>query len=203
MRRKRTGSRSVRTYRPRGLDHRGLGPAAEALEPRLLLAASVLTYHNDGASTGQDLAETALTPADVNASQFGKLATTSLDGTVYAQPLYVAGVAVSGQGVHNVVYVATEHDSLYAIDADTGAVLWQDSFIDPAAGITTVPTPTSAPLTSSPRSASRHPGHRPGHRRHLRGGRDQGRRRAGSTITSRRCTRSTSAAAPRRSAARP
>ena len=139
MRRKRTGSRAVRTYRPRGLDHRGLGPAAEALEPRLLPAASVLTYHNDGASTGEDLAETTLTPADVNSSQFGKLASVPLDGAVYAQPLYVPGVAVSGQGIHNVVYVATEHDSLYAIDADTGAVLWQDSFIDPAAGITTVP----------------------------------------------------------------
>jgi hypothetical protein len=123
-----------------GLDHRRLGPSPEALEPRLLLAASVLTYHNDGASTGQDLAETTLTPADVNTAQFGKLATVPLDGAVYGQPLYVPGVSISGQGVHNVVYVATERDCLYAIDADTGAVLWKDSFIDPVAGITTVPT---------------------------------------------------------------
>ena len=89
------GSRAVRTYHPRGLDHRGLGPAAEALEPRRLLAASVLTYHNDIASTGQNLAETILTPANVNARTFGKLFTTPLDGQVYAQPLYVPGVTIT------------------------------------------------------------------------------------------------------------
>ena len=76
----------------------------------------------------------------MNSRQFGKLASVSLDGYAYAQPLYVPGVGISGQGTHNVVYVATEHDSLYAIDADTGAVLWKDSFINPAAGVTTVPS---------------------------------------------------------------
>jgi len=139
MRRNRPASRWVRKNRLHGLDTWGRGPAPETLEPRLLLAAAVLTYHNDNASTGQNLAETTLTPADVNPTQFGKLDSVPLDGTAYAQPLYVPSVAVSGQGTHNVVYVATEHDSLYAIDADTGAVLWKDSFIDPAAGVTTIP----------------------------------------------------------------
>ena len=146
MRRTRTGRR----FRPRGLDHGGLGQAPQALEPRLLLAASVLTYHNDGSSDGQNLAETTLTPADVNSAQFGELDTVALDGQVYAQPLYVPGVAVSGQGIHNVVYVATENDSLYAIDADTGAVLWKDSFIDQAAGITTVPSADTDSVSITP-----------------------------------------------------
>ena len=130
------GGREIRLWGPRRW---GYGPPLEALEPRLLLAA-VLTYHNDNASTGQNLSETTLTPGDVNPTQFGKLQSVALDGYAYAQPLYVPGVAVSGQGTHNVTYVATEHDSLYAIDADTGALLWKDSFINPGAGVTTVPS---------------------------------------------------------------
>ena len=150
MGRKRSESRVDRKFRLRSLEYRGLRPAPETLEPQLLLAAAVLTYHNDNASTGQNLAETVLSPADVNSTQFGKLASVSLDGYAYAQPLYVPSVAVSGQGTHNVVYVATEHDSLYAIDADTGAVLWKDSFINPAAGVTTVPSGDVASSDISP-----------------------------------------------------
>ena len=139
MGRRHTSSRIARQYRPWALGSCGLSPGPEALESRLLLTA-VLTYHDDTSSTGQNPSETILSPADVNPTQFGKLASVALDGYAYAQPLYVPGVAISGLGTHNVVYVATEHDSLYAIDADTGAILWKDSFINPAAGVTTVST---------------------------------------------------------------
>jgi len=113
--------------------------AVESLEARQFLSSNVVTYHNDTASTGQDLAEMTLTPANVNVNDFGKLYSTPVDGQVYAQPLYVSGVNVTAganQGTHNVVYVATEHDSLYAIDGDKGTVLWQDSFLVPEAALT-------------------------------------------------------------------
>jgi hypothetical protein len=99
------------------------------------------TYHNDNFRTGQNLSETVLTPANVNATGFGKLFNSyQLDGLSFASPLYMANVNF-GQGFHNVVYVATEHDSVYAFDADglSSTPLWQVSFINPAAGITTVP----------------------------------------------------------------
>ena len=104
----------------------------------LLGQVSVTTYHNDNARTGQNTAETMLTPANVNSGQFGKLFTTTVDGYVYAQPLYMPNVQNIAGGTHNVLYVATEHDSLFAIDADSGTLLWQQSFINPAGGITTV-----------------------------------------------------------------
>ncbi|MFZ3217886.1 MAG: chitobiase/beta-hexosaminidase C-terminal domain-containing protein [Candidatus Acidiferrales bacterium] len=81
--------------------------------------------HYDMLRTGQNTAETALTPTNVNATTFGKLFALSVDGQVYAQPLYMPNVTVSGHGSHNVVYVATENDSLYAFDGDIGgAPLW-------------------------------------------------------------------------------
>jgi hypothetical protein len=114
-------------------------PTLVELEPRLLLAADVLTYHNDNAHTGANLAESSLTPANVNATDFGKLFTDSVDGVVYAQPLVKSGVVVPGRGTLDLVFVATEHDSVYAFNADSpGPPIWQDSFIDPAAGVTTV-----------------------------------------------------------------
>ena len=73
-----------------------------------------------------------LTPGNLTA-QFGKAFTTTLDGQVYAEPLFKANVNItrgSSQGIHNVVYVATQHDSLYAVDANSGTVLWQDSFLN-------------------------------------------------------------------------
>jgi len=99
------------------------------------------THHNDNARTGQNLGETVLTPANVTSATFGKLFSYPLDGVAHASPLYVADVAIPGSGFHNVVYVATEHDTVYAFDADGRRTtpLWQVSFIDPAAGVTTVP----------------------------------------------------------------
>lgn len=116
--------------------------ALEVLERRDLLSANVLGYHNDLGSTGVNNQETVLTPANVNSATFGKLSSTPVDGQVYAQPLYLEGVNIPAgpaAGTHNVVYVATEHDGVYAIDSANGSVLWQRSFIDPANGITTVP----------------------------------------------------------------
>jgi hypothetical protein len=91
---------------------------------------SILTQHYDNQRTGQNTAETVLTPANVNSTAFGKLFALGVDGYVYAQPLYVPGVVIPGQGTHNVLYVATEHDSVYAFDADTGgAPLWWVTFL--------------------------------------------------------------------------
>ncbi|HEU4683824.1 MAG TPA: hypothetical protein VFS39_04915 [Nitrospira sp.] len=97
-----------------------------------------LTYRNDNARTGQNLEETILTPANVNAAQFGLLFSYPVDGWVYAQPLYMPNVFIGGQP-RNVVFVATEHDTVYAFDADGGGILWQRSFIDPGSGVTSVP----------------------------------------------------------------
>jgi len=101
------------------------------MAPLLPLAAqpNVLTYHNDVHRTGQNLAETTLTTSTVNPATFGELFQATLDGVVDAQPLYVAGVSVPNQGTHNVLIVATENDSLYALDADTGAQLWKVSLL--------------------------------------------------------------------------
>lgn len=101
--------------------------------------AGTFTWRNGAGLSGENLSETVLTTGNVNTGQFGKLFSDPVDGKMYAQPLYVANVNVLGQGFHNVVYVATEHDSVYAFDADSASTpLWQDSFIDPANGITTL-----------------------------------------------------------------
>src|SRR5215831_16136472 len=94
---------------------------------------SVLTQHNDNARTGQNLNETALNTSNVNQSSFGKLFWRTLDGFIYAQPLYAPGLEIQG-ATHNVVYVATQHNSLYAFDADdpnSPAPLWQVNFGPP------------------------------------------------------------------------
>ena len=108
---------------------------------------NVTTYHNDAARTGQYLYETQLTPATVSASTFGKRFASVVDGQVYAQPLYLAGLAMKSQGRHNVVFVVTEHDSVYAFDADTGATLWHTSFLVPTTPETSV---TTVPYTDLP-----------------------------------------------------
>lgn len=84
----------------------------------------VLTYHNNNARTGLNNKETLLTLTNVNSANFGKLFTVSADGLVDAQPLYLSAVTISGVR-HNLLIVATEHGSVYAYDADTGAKLWQ------------------------------------------------------------------------------
>jgi hypothetical protein len=86
-------------------------------------AANVLTQHYDLARTGANTAETILTPSNVNSNAFGKLFTDNLDGQVYAQPLYVENLRIAG-GTHNVVFVCTENNSVYALDGDTGGVTY-------------------------------------------------------------------------------
>jgi hypothetical protein len=102
--------------------------------------AGVFTQHNDNARTGQNTSETVLTTKNVNVNTFGKLFSYAVDGQVYAQPLYVPNVTIPKLGVHNVLYVATENDSLYAFDADGKSpnILWKVSFINPANGVTTL-----------------------------------------------------------------
>jgi hypothetical protein len=90
------------------------------------VATDVTTAKNDQARTGQNLTESILTPANVNAASFGLLRVLAVDGKVDAQPLYLSHLAL-GSGTHNVVFVATEHDSVYALDADSGATLWHIS----------------------------------------------------------------------------
>lgn len=101
---------------------------------------AVLTERYDLGRTGQNLAETKLTPGNVNSSTFGEIASYSVDGVVYAQPLYVSNLSIAG-GTHNVVFVATENDSIYAFDADANppTTYWQQSFINPP---NIVPVPT-------------------------------------------------------------
>jgi hypothetical protein len=134
-----------------------LQPACPGVSARLLSAlftvaivsqslagqVSVITQHNDRLRSGANRAETTLTPANVAVKTFGKLFARALDGYVYAQPLYLPQVSIPSLGTHNVVYVVTEHDSIYAFDADSNsgtnsAPLWKVSLIDPAKGITTV-----------------------------------------------------------------
>ena len=117
-------------------------------------AGDVLTYHNDNARTGQNLNETILTPLNVGVNTFGKLFNISVDGNVDAEPLYASAVAFPTQGTRNALYVATEHDTVYAFDADTGAQLWKVTML--GTGETTSDprncdqVPTEIGVTSTP-----------------------------------------------------
>jgi hypothetical protein len=110
----------------------------EQLESRIQPSVNVLTYHNDNTGSGLNAAENQLSAANVQLNSFGKLFTTPVDGQVYAQPLVMSGVQITAGpntqpdscGLHNVVFVATENDSLYAIDTGDGQILWQRSFLD-------------------------------------------------------------------------
>src|SRR5437764_7554814 len=91
----------------------------------------VLTHHADAQRTGWFSAETTLTTSNVNASSFGLLKNIVLDARVDAEPLYVSQQVILNKGVHNVLYVATENNSVYALDADTGVTLWHKKFGNP------------------------------------------------------------------------
>jgi hypothetical protein len=126
----------------------------------------VTTYHNDNLRTGLNSAETKLTPLNVNSATFGMLFALPVDGDVYAEPLYMSALTIPGKGVHNVVFVATEHNSVYAFDADTPSTpLWQVNLgpsvpcgdthsksISPEVGITS--TPAILPALSSTATAT-------------------------------------------------
>jgi hypothetical protein len=104
------------------------------LESRLLPSINVLTYHDDIIRSGLDPNETVLTPSNVNSTAFGKLFVDTVDGKVDAEPLYKASITIPGKGTHNVVFVCTEHDSVYAWDADSNqgsdaTPLWQVSLL--------------------------------------------------------------------------
>jgi hypothetical protein len=114
------------------------------MSPALLLAQTptpvpVLTWRYDLGHAGQNTQETALNPSNVNANSFGKLFSVLVDSTVYAQPLYVPGLKMSDGLVHNVLFVATENDSIYAFDADSNgganaSPIWHASLLTPAYG---------------------------------------------------------------------
>jgi outer membrane protein assembly factor BamB len=91
-------------------------------------ATDVTTYKNDVSRTGQNVTESVLTLTNVNSTTFGLLRFLSTDGKVDAQPLYLSGLSLQG-ATHNVVFVATENDSVYAFDADSGAKLWQATLL--------------------------------------------------------------------------
>lgn len=108
-----------------------------------MLSADVTTYHNDLSRDGAQLAETHLKPSNVRAGTFGKKFTVAVDGYVYAQPLYATNLVFPRAGadpIHrNIVYVATEHDTLYAIDSDRNRIVWKDRLLNTTAAETPVP----------------------------------------------------------------
>lgn len=106
---------------------------------------AVLTHHYDNLRTGQNIHETSLAPSNVNTSQFGRLFSRTVDGNIAGQPLYMSSLNIAG-GTHNVVFVTTESDSVYAFDADSNSgananPLWHASLIDTAHGATSGETP--------------------------------------------------------------
>ncbi len=119
-----------RVHRPGSFSLRGVASSLLILIGASTCSAqtNVLTYHNDNSRTGQNLTETILKPSVVNSANFQKIGNLPVDGLVDAEPLYVAGLSIGGT-THNVVYVATEHDSVYAFDADTFAQLWKVSVL--------------------------------------------------------------------------
>ena len=111
-----------------------------SLTAGLVAQVPVLTQHNDLTRSGANTNETYLKYSNVNSSHFGKLFTNAVDGFIVGQPLYVPAVHLPDGTTHNVVYVTTQHNSVYAFDADNAhGPLWQATFINPGAGITSVP----------------------------------------------------------------
>jgi len=137
----------------------GLLTVLTFLAPAAWSQVSVTTQRYDNMRSAANTSETILTPAKVNSNQFGRLFTQPVDGQVYAQPLYLATMTIPNMGVHNVIFIATEHDSVYAFDADTNSgananPLWQVTLLDAAhgaaAGATTVPSADAASTDIAP-----------------------------------------------------
>ena len=106
---------------------------------------SVTTYHYDNFRSGANFHEPILTPGNVNSNSFGKLFSQKVDGQIYAQPLFMPGAAITGKGTHNVVFVATENDSVFAFDANSNkgknaAPLWHAALADKTKSVEAVPS---------------------------------------------------------------
>jgi hypothetical protein len=120
-------------------------PNASASASAAVTALSgVLTYHNDLARDGANMKEYALSPSNVNTITFGKLFSCPVRGAIYTQPLWVRGVTIAG-GTHNVIFVATQHDTAYAFDADASPCVqyWHVNLLDPLHGGTAGETPVT------------------------------------------------------------
>jgi hypothetical protein len=129
----------MRQSRRKRICYRALIPLVVLALALLAGAQRVITSQYDNARTGANLNESQLTPRNVNAQQFGKIFTLHVDGDVYTQPLFLGGVEIPGKGRHDVLFIATEHDSVYAFDAygNPNTPLWQTSFLKD--GLTAVP----------------------------------------------------------------
>jgi len=110
-------------------------PKQQTFDYTISVLTAVVTYHNDNYRSGGNTNETLLTPSNVKVQTFGKRSVFSVQGYVYAQPLYVPGVNISGV-LHNVLYVVTEHDQAYAFDVNSGQQLWQANFLASSGNIT-------------------------------------------------------------------
>jgi hypothetical protein len=128
--RARTGTRGSNVSARRGI--RQLAQhLLEALESRRMLSVTVLTGHNDPARTGLNSNEVLLNPSNVSASSFGRKASYAVSGQIYAQPLYVSNLTINSVS-HNVVFVATQHNDIYAFDVNGGGQLWHRFLGEPA-----------------------------------------------------------------------
>ncbi len=129
----------------------GLAASSVQAQSTVRTTQSVTTYMFDNYQSGINANETILRPANVTSSTFGSLFTSAIDGAAYAQPLYLSNLTVGG-AKHNVAFLATMHDSVYAFDADTGATLWRVSFV--SADANAVPLITTVPSTDLPGSGA-------------------------------------------------
>ncbi len=145
------------------------GTASKATATANVDLANYTARKGGGGNLGAQTDELALTAANVNSNSFGLKWTAAVDGWVSAQPLYMNALTVNGAS-HNVVFIATANDSVYAFDGDSGAQLWQVSLIP--AGATSIAAADGGLYQRAAHRHSRHPGHRPGHQHDVRGERN-------------------------------